>query len=98
MSTTTLWNPPRTAGAPLFRRLPVISHFSKSVGLQRGMLVAGLVLTGVFLLTAMFAPLLAPYGYCPALRRRRQLPGPAATRRQAPAGAPRWAATTSCPG
>ncbi|WP_087874316.1 ABC transporter permease, partial [Arthrobacter globiformis] len=34
-----------------------------SVGLQRGMLVVGLVLTGTFLLTAIFAPLLAPYGY-----------------------------------
>ena len=48
--------------APLFKRLPVISHFNKSVGLQRGMLVVGLVLTGTFLLTAIFAPLLAPYG------------------------------------
>jgi peptide/nickel transport system permease protein len=43
--------------------LPVISHFNKSVGLQRGMLVAGLILTAVFVLTAVFAPLLAPYGY-----------------------------------
>lgn len=49
--------------APFYRRLPVISHFQKSVGLQRGMLVAGLVLTALFLLTACFAPLLAPYGY-----------------------------------
>ncbi|WP_426990221.1 ABC transporter permease [Pseudarthrobacter sp. Y6] len=49
--------------APFYRRLPVISHFNKSVGLQRGMLVAGLVLTGLFLLTACFAPLLAPYGF-----------------------------------
>ncbi|MFF2315633.1 ABC transporter permease [Arthrobacter sp. NPDC058097] len=49
--------------APLLKRLPVISHFNKSVGLQRGMLVVGLVLTGVFLLTAIFAPLLAPYGF-----------------------------------
>lgn len=49
--------------APWFKRLPVVSHFNKSVGLQRGMLVAGLVLTGIFLLTAIFAPLLAPYGF-----------------------------------
>ncbi|MBT2549857.1 ABC transporter permease [Arthrobacter sp. ISL-65] len=49
--------------APLLKRLPVISHFNKSVGLQRGMLVVGLVLTGTFLLTAIFAPLLAPYGF-----------------------------------
>jgi peptide/nickel transport system permease protein len=49
--------------APFYRRLPVVSHLQKSVGLQRGMLVAGLVLTALFLLTACFAPLLAPYGY-----------------------------------
>lgn len=49
--------------APYYRRLPVVSHFQKSVGLQRGMLVAGLVLTALFLLTACFAPILAPYGY-----------------------------------
>ncbi|KRE79871.1 ABC transporter permease [Arthrobacter sp. Soil763] len=48
---------------PWFRRLPVISHFNKSVGLQRGMLVTGLVLTGLFLLTAIFAPLIAPFGF-----------------------------------
>ena len=45
MSTNLPWNPSKTR-APLFKRLPVISHFNKSVGLQRGMLVAGLVLTG----------------------------------------------------
>ena len=49
--------------APWYLRLPVVSHFNKSVGLQRGMLVAGLVLTGIFLLTAIFAPLIAPYGF-----------------------------------
>ncbi|WP_426996368.1 ABC transporter permease [Pseudarthrobacter sp. N5] len=49
--------------APWFRRLPVISHLNKSVGLQRGMLVAGLVLTGIFLITAIFAPLIAPFGF-----------------------------------
>ena len=45
--------------AAFYKRLPVISHFNKSVGLQRGMLVAGLVLTSLFLLTALFAPLMA---------------------------------------
>ncbi len=44
-------------------RLPVISHLRRSVGLQRTMLVLGLVITSVFLLTAVFAPLLAPYGF-----------------------------------
>ena len=45
------------------RRLPVVRQLRQSVGLQRGMLIAGLVLTGIFLLTAIFAPILAPYGY-----------------------------------
>ncbi|HKU34252.1 MAG TPA: ABC transporter permease [Paenarthrobacter sp.] len=48
---------------PFFSRLPVVSHLRKSVGLQRGMLVAGVILSGLFLLTSIFAPLLAPYGY-----------------------------------
>jgi len=50
-------------------RLPVIGALRQSVGLQRGMLITGLVITGIFLLTAIFAPLLAPYGYA-------QLSGP----------------------
>ncbi|KIS26895.1 peptide ABC transporter permease [Arthrobacter sp. SPG23] len=59
-SPTTTYKDPR---ASWFRRLPVISHFNKSVGLQRGMLVTGLVLTGIFLLTAVLAPVIAPYGF-----------------------------------
>ncbi|MGA7206968.1 MAG: ABC transporter permease [Specibacter sp.] len=47
----------------LFSRLPVIVQLKKSVGLQRGMLVAGLVLTALFLLTAALAPVIAPYGF-----------------------------------
>src|SRR4051794_8165307 len=46
-----------------WRRLPVVHQLRQSVGLQRGMLVAGLVLTGIFILVALFAPLLAPYGF-----------------------------------
>ena len=46
-----------------WKRLPIIHHLRQSVGLQRGMLVAGLIITGIFLLTALFAPLLAPFGY-----------------------------------
>src|SRR3954451_24829729 len=46
-----------------WRGLPVVHQLRQSVGLQRGMLVAGLVLTGIFLFTAVFAPLLAPYEY-----------------------------------
>lgn len=46
-----------------WNKLPVVHQLRQSVGLQRGMLVAGLILTGIFLLAALFAPLLAPYGY-----------------------------------
>ena len=51
------------ARASWWMRLPVISQLRQSVGLQRGMLVTGLVITALFVLTALFAPLLAPYGY-----------------------------------
>jgi peptide/nickel transport system permease protein len=37
----------------LIDRLPVVHQLRQSVGLQRGMLVAGLVLTGVFVLCAL---------------------------------------------
>ncbi|GAB2448025.1 peptide/nickel transport system permease protein [Conyzicola lurida] len=47
----------------LWKRLPVVHQLRQSVGLQRGMLIAGLVITGVFLLVALFAPFLAPYGF-----------------------------------
>ena len=42
---------------------PLIKQLRQSVGLQRGMLVAGLVLIGVFVVMAVFAPLLAPYDF-----------------------------------
>ena len=47
---------------PLWKRLPVVRQLRSSVGLQRGMLVAGVVLTAIFLVTALLAPLIAPYG------------------------------------
>ena len=47
----------------LWKRLPVVHQLRQSVGLQRGMLIVGLVITGIFILVAIFAPLLAPYGY-----------------------------------
>ena len=46
-----------------WNRLPVIHQLRQSVGLQRGMLVVGLVITGIFLLVALFAPVLSPYRY-----------------------------------
>lgn len=47
----------------LRERLPVVSHLRQSVGLQRGMLITGLALTAVFVLLALLAPLIAPYGW-----------------------------------
>ncbi|HWM33552.1 MAG TPA: ABC transporter permease [Pseudolysinimonas sp.] len=43
--------------------LPVVHQFRQSVGLQRGMLVAGLIITGAFALLAILAPVIAPYGF-----------------------------------
>jgi peptide/nickel transport system permease protein len=62
MSTTTT-TPVPSRRPSLWRRLPVVHQLSQSVGIQRGMLVAGLTLTGIFLLTALLAPLIAPYGF-----------------------------------
>ncbi len=43
--------------------LPILSHLKKSVGLQRGMLIAGVAMSAVVLICAIFAPLIAPYDY-----------------------------------
>lgn len=50
----------------LLSRLPIVSHLRQSVGVQRGMLIAGIVITGVFVIAAVFAPLIAPYGFAQA--------------------------------
>ncbi|QIK62784.1 ABC transporter permease [Leucobacter viscericola] len=42
---------------------PLIKQIRQSIGLQRGMLVAGLVLVFIFVVVALFAPVLAPYGF-----------------------------------
>ena len=44
-------------------RVPVLHQLRQSVGLQRGMLIAGLVLAAIFVLTAIFAPWISPYGF-----------------------------------
>lgn len=44
-------------------RITLPGRLRGSVGLQRGMLLTGAALTALFLLAALFAPLLAPYGY-----------------------------------
>lgn len=59
---TTL-KPSKGAKGAWWTRLPIIRHYRMSAGLQRGMLVAGLVLSAVFVLAAALAPLLAPYGF-----------------------------------
>src|SRR3954471_23310920 len=63
MSTATSATAAAKRRRSLWSRLPVVHQLRQSVGLQRGMLIVGLVITGVFLLTAIFAPLLAPYGF-----------------------------------
>ena len=60
MTTSTISAAPKRR---LVDRLPIVKQLRQSVGLQRGMLVAGLIITVGFILTAVFAPLLAPYGY-----------------------------------
>jgi peptide/nickel transport system permease protein len=59
----TATTPPQARRHRSWRTLPVIHQLRQSVGLQRGMLIAGLVLTGLFVFAAIFAPLLAPYEY-----------------------------------
>ena len=44
-----------------WKRLPIIKDVIRSAGLQRAMLIAGLIITIGFLITALFAPLIAPY-------------------------------------
>jgi peptide/nickel transport system permease protein len=46
-----------------WHRVPVLKQLRQSVGLQRGMLVTGLVLAALFVLAALLAPVLAPYGF-----------------------------------
>ncbi|MCG7284847.1 ABC transporter permease [Cellulomonas sp. ACRRI] len=71
-----------------WRRLPVVHQLRQSVGLQRGMLIAGLVLTGLLVLTALLAPLLAPYGF----NQLRDADGPFGA--QQPPSAEHWLGTT----
>ncbi len=52
-----------TRKRPLLDRIPVISQLRQSVGLQRFMLILGLLIVGVFVIVAAFAPWIAPYGW-----------------------------------
>ena len=44
-----------------WRDLPVVHQLRQSVGVQRAMLVIGLVITAAFVLLALLAPVVAPY-------------------------------------
>jgi len=69
-------------------RLPVVHQLRQSVGLQRGMLVTGLALTGLFIVVAILAPWLAPYSF-------NQLRGPDGLfGAQQPPSAEHWLGTT----
>ena len=63
MATSVSAPPEPSTPARRRRGLPLVRQVRQSVGLQRGMLVAGLVLTGVFVLTALLADVIAPYGF-----------------------------------
>jgi len=45
------------------RGVPGVALLRSTHGLQRGMLLTGLVMIAVFIVVAIFAPLLAPYGF-----------------------------------
>lgn len=61
MSSTTSATPRRHE--PRWARLPLIADLRRSYGLQRGMLIVGIALTALLLLTALFAPLIAPFSW-----------------------------------
>lgn len=73
---------------PRWKRLPIIWHLRHSVGLQRGMLVAGLLISAMFILVAVLAPVIAPYGFS-------QLSGPDGSfpRQAAPSSEFLWGTT-----
>ncbi|WP_127131499.1 ABC transporter permease [Georgenia sp. SYP-B2076] len=71
-----------------WKTLPLVWQLRRSVGLQRGMLVAGLVLCAAFVVLAVLAPVIAPYAY-------NQLSGPDGNfPRQAPPSAEHLWGTT----
>lgn len=51
------------AGRPHRRGFPGLAFVRSTSGVQRATLIVGLVLMAIFILAAVFAPLLAPYGF-----------------------------------
>src|SRR5699024_6410948 len=70
-------------------KLPIISHLKMSSGLQRGMLISGLALTGLFLIAAIFAPLIAPFDFAQSGNANGDFP-----RQAAPGGDFIWGTTS----
>ena len=54
---------PAVARRPWSDRLPVVRDVKHSMGLQRGMLLTGLGITALFIVVALLAPVIAPYGF-----------------------------------
>jgi peptide/nickel transport system permease protein len=77
-----------TTKPTLWQRLPLVSHLRQSIGLQRGMLIAGIVITAVIVLAAVFAPLIAPYGFAQS-----RADGVQFGRQQPPSGEHIWGTT-----
>ncbi|PFF52148.1 hypothetical protein, partial [Bacillus thuringiensis] len=48
---------------PLWKRLPVVVQLRRSTGWQRAMLITGVVICALYLIVAIAAPLIAPYGF-----------------------------------
>ncbi|GAB3619208.1 ABC transporter permease [Glutamicibacter endophyticus] len=71
-------------------KLPVVSHLKISSGLQRGMLIAGLILAGLFVLVALFAPVIAPFDFAQSADASGDFP-----RQAAPDGKFIWGTTVS---
>jgi len=71
-------------------RLPIARQVRQSVGVQRFMLVTGVALTAFFVLVAIFAPLIAPYGFA-QLRDG----GGVFPQQAAPSGAHLWGTTVA---
>lgn len=63
MTTTATVPVARRRKSSFWSRLPVVHHLRQSMGVQRGMLITGLVITALFVVVAIFAPLIAPYGF-----------------------------------
>nr|WP_246054549.1 ABC transporter permease [Klugiella xanthotipulae] len=66
----------------------MVHQLRQSMGWQRGMLITGLVITGVFVLTALLAPLIAPYGFA-----QRKADSLAFGTQQPPSGEHLWGTT-----